>query len=248
MEKKPIKSKSKPNKDVNVFIDIPRQINRSIEPLLVSGVSRLPQKIKKTKYQGRAKRLFDIFGASMGLLALAPFLVVIVLLIKRGSRGPAIFTQNRVGKGGRLFKIYKFRTMYADAERRKKDLLLQNEVKGPAFKMKNDPRITPLGRILRKYSIDELPQLFNVLKGDMSLVGPRPALVDEIRKWEHGYFRRLSVQQGLTCIWQVSGRSDITFEQWMEMDLDYVENWSMSLDIKLIIKTVFVVFKGQGAY
>ena len=181
-------------------------------------------------------------------MILSPLLLFVAIAVKVTSPGPIIFHQQRVGKGGKIFRIYKFRTMYRDAEIRKADLLKQNEVSGPAFKMRNDPRITPIGKFLRKYSIDELPQLLNVLSGDMSLVGPRPALVAETREWDPSYFQRLSVDQGLTCIWQISGRSNVSFEEWMEMDLEYVDSWNFFLDLKLILKTIVVVFKGQGAY
>ena len=234
--------------DLKLLLDLPKTKNETIEPLIITGLSRLPQRLRKQRHQGLLKRGFDIFGAGMGLLVLSPFLLGVGFVIWATSPGPMIFKQKRVGKAGRLFDIYKFRTMYKDAEIRKKALMAYNENNGPAFKMKNDPRITPIGRLLRRYSIDELPQLFNVLKGDMSLVGPRPALVEETKKWHQTYFERLSVEQGLTCIWQISGRSDVSFEQWMAMDLDYVRNWNMGLDIKLVAKTVFVVFRGQGAY
>ena len=249
MDKKPEEKTIKSREgDLKLFLDLPRPDARAVEPLIITGLSRLPKKIRKQKHQGGLKRAFDIFGAGCGLLVLSPLLITVGFLIWASSPGPMIFTQRRVGKAGRLFNIYKFRTMYKDAEIRKKALMAQNEIDGPAFKMKNDPRITPIGRFLRRYSIDELPQLFNVVKGDMSLVGPRPALVEETKAWDQDYFQRLSVEQGLTCIWQISGRSDVSFDQWMAMDLDYVRNWNFGLDIKLVAKTVLVVFKGQGAY
>ncbi len=236
------------NQDFQLFIKIPPKGGQEYEPLFLSNLSRLPQPVRKVKYQGRIKRWFDVFASLVGIVVLSPFLLLVAILIKLTSRGPVIFTQQRVGKGGRIFRIFKFRTMYRDADLRKRDLLIYNEMSGPAFKIKNDPRVTKLGRFLRKYSIDELPQLINILKGDMSLVGPRPALIGEAKSWDSSYYKRLAVDQGLTCIWQISGRNDLTFQQWMDMDLEYVNSCSFSLDIKLILKTMLVVFSGQGAY
>ncbi len=199
-------------------------------------------------FQRFFKRWIDVVGALAGLILLSPFMMLIYILIRWTSEGPAIFTQYRIGKGGKFFKMLKFRTMVSNAEDLKKNLAAHNQTGGPAFKMKNDPRVTPIGRFLRRYSLDELPQLFNVLKGDMSLVGPRPAIPDEVYSWKLWQTRRLSVDQGLTCIWQISGRSDVKFDHWMVMDLDYIDNWSLRLDVKIILKTILVVLRGKGAY
>lgn len=194
------------------------------------------------------KRLIDIAGAIVGLvitflvgLILAPFLLL-------ESPGPLIFKQKRVGVNGRIFDFYKFRSMYADAEERKKELMAQNEVHGLMFKMENDPRITKVGAFIRKTSIDELPQFWNVLKGDMSLVGTRPPTLDEYQQYSYYQKRRISFRPGITGLWQTSGRSDITdFDEVVKLDLEYIDNWSLLLDIKIILKTILVVFRGSGA-
>lgn len=193
------------------------------------------------------KRLFDIVSSGVALWLLAPLLLIVAVLVKLTSRGPLLFRQTRTGLHGRPFQMLKFRTMVENAEALKAQLASLNEVDGPVFKMKKDPRITPIGRILRKFSIDELPQLINVLRGDMSVVGPRPPLPNEVSKYEPWQRRRLSVRPGLTCIWQVSGRNEISFEQWMYMDLQYIDTWSFSKDISLILKTFPVVLTGRGA-
>lgn len=193
------------------------------------------------------KRLVDIVASLTGLIILSPLLLVVALVIKTTSHGPVFFTQDRVGMNQRRFRLYKFRSMVVDAEAQKAKLAHLNELNGPAFKIANDPRITRIGRFLRKTSIDELPQLINVLQGEMSLVGPRPPLPDEVKKYEWLYRRRLSVKPGITCFWQVSGRSNTTFEQWMEMDHDYIDNWSLWLDLKILLKTFPAVIFGRGA-
>jgi exopolysaccharide biosynthesis polyprenyl glycosylphosphotransferase len=193
------------------------------------------------------KRMFDIVSSALALWALLPLLATVAALIKLTSKGPVLFKQVRVGLNGRPFHMLKFRTMVQDAEALKATLAAQNEMDGPVFKMKHDPRITSIGRFLRKFSIDELPQLVNVLRGDMSVVGPRPPVPNEVAKYEAWQRRRLSVRPGLTCIWQVSGRNQISFEQWMYMDMQYIDHWSFSKDIELILKTVPVVLTGHGA-
>ncbi|MFW7380706.1 MAG: sugar transferase [Oligoflexus sp.] len=203
---------------------------------------------RRSTYERFFKRSIDVAGALAGLILLSPLFLLIAILIRWTSPGPVIFSQERVGKGGEFFKIYKFRTMVPNAELLKKYLQEKNEMGGPAFKMKDDPRVTPVGRILRKYSLDELPQLYNILMGDMSIVGPRPALPDEVLSWRMWQTRRLSVDQGLTCIWQISGRNQITFDRWMELDLEYIDNWNLWLDMKIIFRTVLVVITGKGAY
>jgi lipopolysaccharide/colanic/teichoic acid biosynthesis glycosyltransferase len=195
------------------------------------------------------KRAIDIGCTGLALIVLSPILLAIAAIIKFSDpKGPVIFKQTRVGQHGKLFTMYKFRSMYIDAEERKKALEHLNETSGPTFKMKNDPRIYPMGRILRKFSLDELPQLFNILRGDMSIVGPRPPIPAETATYSPWHNMRLAVKPGLTCIWQVSGRSNISFEDWMRLDNQYIQQASIKNDISLIAKTFKVVFKGEGAY
>ena len=175
-------------------------------------------------------------------------MVILGPLIKLESPGPLFFSQKRVGRNGRIFKIYKFRSMYADAEERKKNLMEKNEMKGLMFKMKHDPRITKIGKFIRKTSIDELPQFWNVLKGDMSLVGTRPPTIDEFEQYKGYHKQRLSMTPGLTGVWQVSGRNDIKdFEEIVAMDVDYINNWSLKRDIEIILQTIRVVLTSSGA-
>jgi len=194
-----------------------------------------------------AKRLIDFFGAAALVALLSPLLLAAAAAVKLTSPGPVFFAQERVGMNKRRFKLLKFRSMVADAERRRKEIEHLNEVDGPVFKIKDDPRITKVGRLIRKTSIDELPQLFNVLAGHMSLVGPRPPLPSEVDQYEWLYRRRLSIKPGITCLWQVSGRNQLSFDQWMELDKQYIDNWSLWLDIKILLKTVPVVLTGHGA-
>jgi exopolysaccharide biosynthesis polyprenyl glycosylphosphotransferase len=194
------------------------------------------------------KRTIDIFGSIMGIVLLSPVLLVVSILIKLESKGKILFSQKRVGLNGKEFKIYKFRSMVENAEDLKKNLEEKNEMSGPMFKIKSDPRITKIGRFIRKTSIDELPQLLNVLKGDMSLVGPRPSLPKEVESFEPWMLKRLEVKPGLTCYWQVSGRNSIGFNQWMELDIKYVNEMSIWVDIKLIFKTFLVLFGDKNAY
>ncbi len=205
------------------------------------------QSVTSKPTQMALKRAFDIFSTGLALWFLAPFLLGVATLIKLTSRGPVFFRQVRVGLHGRPFRMLKFRTMVENAEALKASLTQQNEMDGPVFKMKKDPRITPIGKFLRKFSIDELPQLVNVLRGDMSVVGPRPPVPSEVAKYQVWQRRRLSVRPGLTCIWQVSGRNEISFEQWMYMDLEYIDNWSFGKDLGLVLKTFPVVLTGRGA-
>ncbi len=193
------------------------------------------------------KRIFDVVISLALLVVLAPVFAVIALVIRLGSPGPSFFVQERVGLNKRLFRLCKFRTMVPDAEAKLAELESQNEVNGPAFKIKKDPRITPVGAFLRKTSLDELPQLINVLRGDMSLVGPRPLPVRDYRGFtEDWHRRRFSVRPGITCLWQVGGRNSITFERWMELDMQYIDQWSLSLDFKILLKTIPAVLKGSG--
>ena len=194
------------------------------------------------------KRTIDICGALVGCVFLGLITIIFGPLIKLESPGPIFFAQKRVGKNGRIFKMYKFRSMYQDAEERKKELMAQNEMSGFMFKMENDPRITKIGGFMRKTSLDEFPQFLNILKGDMSLVGTRPPTLDEFSQYSPYHKKRLSFRPGLTGMWQVSGRSDITdFEEIVRLDVEYIENWSVGLDIKILLKTVFTVFMGSGA-
>ena len=194
------------------------------------------------------KRLMDILGALVGIVFTAVLTIFLAPVIKLESKGPVFFAQKRVGKNGRIFKMYKFRTMYQDAEERKKQLMDQNEMNGLMFKMENDPRITKIGKFLRKTSIDEFPQFFNILKGDMSLVGTRPPTLDEFEKYKNYHKKRLSFTPGLTGLWQVSGRNDITdFEEVVKLDVQYIDEWSLGLDVLILLKTVSAVFHGSGA-
>lgn len=194
------------------------------------------------------KRVMDICGAIIGCIILVFITIIFAPLIKIESSGPIFFAQKRVGRNGRIFKMYKFRSMYKDAEERKKELMAQNEMNGLMFKMENDPRITKIGSFMRKTSLDEFPQFINILKGDMSLVGTRPPTLDEFSQYSPYHKKRLSFRPGLTGMWQVSGRNDITdFEEIVRLDVEYIENWSIGLDIKILLKTVLAVFKGSGA-
>lgn len=193
------------------------------------------------------KFVVDLLASFFILLIWAPFIFLIAVAIKTTSKGPVIFKQKRVGLRGRIFEIYKFRTMVNDAEKQRIYLEQQNEMDGPAFKMKNDPRITKIGGILRKTGLDEIPQFFNVLNGDMSLVGPRPPLPSEVSKYERWQLRRLSMRPGITCIWQIApNRNNINFNEWMKLDLQYIDSWSLKLDMILLIKTVQTVIRGSG--
>ena len=199
-------------------------------------------------WASNAKRLTDILGSSLLLLLLSPLFLLITVLVKLSDPGPAIFVQERLGVGRRRFRMYKFRSMRADAEAQLPALEAMNETTGPAFKIKRDPRITKIGGFLRRSSLDELPQLFNVLKGDMSLVGPRPLPLRDYRGFtEDWHRRRFSVRPGITCIWQVSGRSELSFDRWMELDMYYIDNWSYWMDVKILLRTIPAVLRGSGA-
>jgi exopolysaccharide biosynthesis polyprenyl glycosylphosphotransferase len=194
------------------------------------------------------KRVIDFLVASLLLLLLLPLLLVVSLIVKLNSHGPVFFFQERIGYNKRRFRIYKFRTMVPNAEKLMGQLEQLNEVAGPVFKIKNDPRITPVGKFLRRTSIDELPQLINVIKGDMSLVGPRPLPVRDYNGFNEDWQRRrFSIRPGITCLWQVNGRSSITFDQWMKLDLQYVDEWSLWLDLKILARTIPAVLRGSGA-
>jgi len=205
--------------------------------------------IEKLDIDWLAKRFFDMFVSGVILLVLSPFLLALILWIRLDSQGSVLFPQTRVGKGGKLFTMWKFRSMYIDAEKRQAALMKNNEMKGGVlFKMKEDPRITSVGRFIRKFSIDELPQLWNVFIGDMSLVGPRPPLPSEVAEYTAYQRRRLEATPGITCVWQISGRSDIPFVQQVEMDLAYIASQSFWGDIALLLKTIPAVLTARGAY
>jgi exopolysaccharide biosynthesis polyprenyl glycosylphosphotransferase len=214
-----------------------------------SLVSHYPGAMSGWGWQVAVKRVMDFLLSIFVLIILSPLLILTALLIKITSPGPVFFIHDRVGFNKRRFRLCKFRTMFEGAEQKRAQLQGINEVGGPVFKIKNDPRVTKIGKILRKASIDELPQLINVLKGDMSLVGPRPLPLRDYNGFDQDWHRRrFSVRPGITCLWQVSGRSDIPFEKWMELDLDYIDSWSLWLDAKIIWKTIEVVIKSAGAY
>ena len=212
-------------------------------PLLV--FSTAPEE----SWEGLCKHVLDVTGALALFLLSSPLLLLVALLLKLTSPGPILFRQQRCGLNGQPFTMLKFRTMVTNAEQRKHELALFNEMDGPVFKMTNDPRITPIGTVLRKFSIDEFPQLLNVLRGDMSLVGPRPLPVDEVRRFNDlAHRRRLSVKPGLTCLWQIGGRNEVRcFDDWVRLDLEYIDNWSIWLDFKILLLTVPVVLMGRGA-
>lgn len=195
------------------------------------------------------KRLFDIVGSGLGLILFLPvFLVFFILMKIEDVKAPFFFSQNRVGKNHKVFKMYKIRSMCSDAEEKLEELLVYNEIEGAMFKMKEDPRITKIGKFIRKYSIDELPQLWNVLKGDMSLVGPRPPLPREVEEYNREDLNRLLVKPGCTGLWQVSGRNDVGFNEMVALDLEYINNQSTLYDFKILLKTIIVVIKPNSAY
>jgi exopolysaccharide biosynthesis polyprenyl glycosylphosphotransferase len=193
------------------------------------------------------KRVLDVAISSALLVLSLPVIVLAALGIKMSSGGSVIFKQERIGLNGRTFTLYKFRTMLEDAHARRDEVNHLNEMTGPVFKARVDPRVTSIGRFLRKFSLDELPQLWNVLKGDMSLVGPRPPIPEEVREYHRWHRRRLSMKPGLTCLWQISGRNNIDFDRWMQLDLQYIDNWSPSLDMKILLRTIPAVLSGRGA-
>lgn len=194
-----------------------------------------------------AKRAMDVIGSSIMLVLLSPLFLLLAVLVKLSSSGPVFYRSNFIGEGGRPFWAYKFRSMYVNADQLKAHLAHLNEMRGPVFKMTEDPRITPLGKWIRKYSLDEIPQFFSVLKGDMSLVGPRPNLETEHKFFTPYQKQKVSVRPGITCLWQVNGRNEISdFDEWVRLDLEYIRTWSLWLDIKLLLKTVPVVIRGSG--
>lgn len=205
------------------------------------------KKYNKSKFYFFFKRIIDILGSTIGIILLSPVMLITAVAIKLESKGPIIFAQVRVGQNGEEFKMFKFRSMIQNAEDLLRDLKDKNEMSGPMFKIKDDPRITRVGKLIRKTSIDELPQLFNIFIGNMSFVGPRPNLPNEVAKFSEYHKQKLIAKPGLTCFWQVMGRNNIDFEQWMELDLKYLEERSIVLDIKLIFRTFFVLFGDENA-
>ncbi len=193
------------------------------------------------------KRALDVAVSMLILVLTAPVLLIAALAIRLGSPGSILFKQERIGLNGRIFTLYKFRTMIEDAHERRGEVTHLNEMTGPVFKAKDDPRVTAVGRWMRRFSLDEIPQLWNVLKGDMSLVGPRPPIPEEVASYHRWHRRRLSMKPGLTCLWQISGRNQIDFDRWMQMDLQYIDNWSPSLDLKILLRTIPAVLSGRGA-
>ncbi|WP_079913843.1 sugar transferase [Paenibacillus sp. 32352] len=237
--------------DIQIKI-VPDLYNLVMSTVQIGNINTLPVvTLVKTPMRGvglAVKRLIDIVASLLLILIISPIFIITAFAIKIDSRGSIIYKQQRIGKNGKQFNMLKFRSMVTDADAMLKKLQEKNEMDGIAFKMKDDPRITNVGRFIRKYSIDELPQLFNVLKGDMSLVGPRPPLPNEVERYGDWEWRRLEVLPGITGLWQVSGRSDLSFQQWMNLDVYYIENWSIAFDIKILLKTIPVVLKGEGAY
>ena len=240
----------KDNLELNEKLKEFNSTNGSFFTLNRLNLSDIWQHPHKIRYRHMIKRFVDLTATSIALVLLSPVFLFCAIAVKLSDpKGPVIFKQTRVGRDGKLFTMYKFRSMYVDAEERKQQLMAKNETGGKTFKMKNDPRIYPFGRILRKFSLDELPQFINILKGEMSIVGPRPPIPSEVAEYEPWHRMRLSVTPGLTCIWQVSGRSNIPFEGQMRLDNDYIRrDGKIGDDIKLILKTFKVVFKGDGAY
>ena len=194
------------------------------------------------------KRAFDLIVGSGILLLLLPVIPLVALMIRFDSEGPVFYRQQRIGMGGRPFRFYKFRSMRADSDRLRADLQARNELTGPVFKIKNDPRVTAVGQFLRRSSLDEIPQIFNVLKGDMSIVGPRPALPGEVARYEAWHRRRLEVKPGITCLWQVAGRSHVDFDEWMRLDIEYMSRRSLRTDVAIFLKTIPAVIARRGAY
>jgi exopolysaccharide biosynthesis polyprenyl glycosylphosphotransferase len=194
-----------------------------------------------------AKRVFDVVMSALVIVALSPVFASIAIAIRLDAPGPIFFRQRRIGQSGRVFEMLKFRSMYRDAEARLEALRAQNEMSGPVFKMANDPRVTKVGRFLRRTSLDEFPQFWNVLKGEMSIVGPRPPVPSEVRQYKRWQRRRLSMKPGITCIWQVSGRNNIDFDRWMELDLQYIDEWSLWGDIRICLRTIPAVLTARGA-
>ena len=212
-----------------------------------AGAASYPLPVTPIRYAA-AKRAMDIVISLAAIVLLSPLLLLIALLVKFTSHGPIIFRQQRSGLGGSEFTCLKFRSMCQDAEHKREEIAHLNEASGPVFKIKNDPRVTPVGRVIRKLSLDELPQLFNVLSGEMSIVGPRPPLPSEVATYSEREQRRLSVKPGITCLWQISGRSDVSFDRWVELDIEYIETMSFWNDVSIFLWTFPAVLTARGAH
>jgi exopolysaccharide biosynthesis polyprenyl glycosylphosphotransferase len=237
--------------EIRVTANVPAMLATTrVTPRSVGGLMTLSiNAVRLTRVQAFAKRTFDLVVSSIGLLLASPVLLAVAIAIKLdGHGGPVLFRQQRVGRHRQLFTVLKFRTMVLEAEHQLADLVSRNEADGPLFKLRNDPRITRVGRFLRRYSLDELPQLFNVLKGEMSLVGPRPPLPTEVALYEDWQLDRLEVRPGITGLWQVSGRSELSFDEYVRLDLFYIENWSMLYDLFVVVKTIPILVMPRGAY
>jgi len=232
----------------SIITDFPVSAKTNVELRMAHNLPLLTlSRVPYSPWQLFVKRIMDIVISTSALIIFSPLFLVVAALVKFTSEGPIFYQWRVVGFNKRLLNSWKFRTMVENADALKKELWDKNEMKGPAFKMKKDPRVTRIGRVLRKFSLDELPQLYSVLKGDMSLVGPRPPLVNELNRFESWHRRRLSLKPGLTCLWQVSGRNEISdFDEWVKLDLEYIDNWSLWMDIKILFKTVWVVLSGTG--
>lgn len=215
---------------------------------LSEGADRHDFEVSESLVYRASKRAFDLVLASVALVLLLPIIPLIAVMIKLDSPGPVLFRQDRVGKNGRPFKFYKFRSMRSDAEEQKKDVEALNEVDGPVFKVRSDPRITSVGKFLRRSSLDEIPQVFNVFRGDMSIVGPRPPLPSEVERYQPWQRKRLEVTPGITCLWQISGRSHLSFNEWMRLDLEYLRQRSLRTDVLILLKTIPAVIARKGAY
>jgi exopolysaccharide biosynthesis polyprenyl glycosylphosphotransferase len=235
--------------EFRVTANLPEMLSSRLAPQSFRGLMALALKpVQLTGAQAALKRILDIALAATGVLLLAPFWLLAAILIKATSRGPVLYRQARIGRLGKPFSFLKFRTMVRGADALVTQLDRLNEATGPLFKMRDDPRVTSVGRVLRRWSLDELPQLWNVLKGDMSLVGPRPPLPEEVEAYREWHFDRLEVRPGITGLWQVSGRSNLSFDDYVRLDLFYVENWSPILDLYLLLRTVPAVLRRTGAY
>jgi exopolysaccharide biosynthesis polyprenyl glycosylphosphotransferase len=244
-----MKARRQEDVEVRFTANLPAVLSSRLAPQAMGGVMALSVNVPQlTRVQGATKRACDVVGAALGLLALLPLFLAVALAIKATSRGPVLFRQGRVGLRGRPFTLLKFRTMVAGADSLLGALRERNEADGPLFKLRHDPRVTRVGAFLRRYSLDELPQLWNVLKGEMSLVGPRPPLAGEVAVYEEWQHDRLEVRPGLTGLWQVSGRSELAFEEYVRLDLFYVENWSVAYDLYILSKTLPLLVSARGAW
>lgn len=216
--------------------------------VVADGVVAHDFEVRESFLYGFSKRVFDLVLASIALILLVPIIPLIAVMIRLDTPGPILFKQDRVGKNGRAFKFYKFRSMHTGAEQHKKDVEGLNEQDGPVFKVRTDPRITSVGKFLRRSSLDEIPQIFNVFRGEMSIVGPRPPLPSEVEHYQPWHRRRLEVTPGITCLWQISGRSHLSFNEWMRLDVEYLKQRSLKTDLLILVRTIPAVVARKGAY